>query len=77
MENSISGEPEEKSDHEGEWTTDQPPTGEFYGQTGNISSEHVERRGGSAMTMYTEDFENSETEGSQTSFHLSFTRSKE
>ena len=27
------------------------------------------------MTMYTEDFEDSETEGSQTSFHLSFTRS--
>ena len=77
MENSISGEPEENSDHEGEWTTDQPLVGEFYGQTGIISSEQDERRGGSAMTMYTEDFEDSETEGSQTYFHLSFTRSKE
>jgi len=71
----LSGEPEEKSDHEGEWTTDQRPTGGFYGQTGIISSEHDDRRGGSAMTMYTEDFEDSETGGSQTSFHLSFTRS--
>jgi len=49
--------------------------GGFYGQTGIISSEHDERRGGSAMTMYTEDFEDSEKEGSQTSFHLPFTKS--
>ena len=75
MENYISGEPEEKSDHEGEWTTDQPPADGFYRQTGIISSEHDERRGGSAMTMYTEDFEDSEKEGSQTSFRFSFTRS--
>jgi len=52
-----------------------PPAGGFYGQTGIISSEHDDRRGGSSMTMYTEDFEDSETKGSQTSFHLSFTRS--
>ncbi|KAJ7365306.1 hypothetical protein OS493_005410 [Desmophyllum pertusum] len=70
----VEGEPDEKSDQDREWTTDQPPTG-FYGNTGITSAELDDIRGGSAMTMYTEDFENSGTEGSQASYHLAFTRS--
>lgn len=70
----ISGEPDEKSDQDREWTTDQPPTG-FYGNTGITSAELDDIRGGSAMTMYTEDFEDSGKEGSQASYHLAFTRS--
>ena len=41
-----------------------------------MNSEHEDRQGGSAMTMYTEDFEDSGPEDSQASFHLAFTRSK-
>ena len=70
----ISGEPEDKSDQENEWTTDKPSIG-IYGNTGIISTELDDIRGGSAMTMYTEDFEDSGTEGSQASYHLAFTRS--
>lgn len=71
----ISGEQEETSDQEREWATDQPPVG-IYGNTGIISAELDDMRGGSAMTMYTEDFEDSGTENdSQASFHLAFTRS--
>lgn len=70
----ISGELEEKSDQEKEWTTDKPSLG-IYGNTGIISAELGDIRGGSAMTMYTEDFEDSGTEGSQASYHLAFTRS--
>ena len=55
--------------------TDQLPKGDCMAETGIIDSGHNERRRGSAVTTYTEDFEVSETEGSQTSFHLSFTRS--
>ena len=70
----ISGEPDEKSYQEKEWTTDKPSLG-IYGNTGIISTELDDMRGGSAMTMYTEDFEDSGTEGSQASYHLAFTRS--
>ena len=70
----ISGEPQERSDQDKEWTTDQPTAG-FYRNTGILSAELDDVRGGSAMTMYTEDFEDSETEGSQASYHLAFTKS--
>lgn len=70
----ILGELDERSDQEREWTTDQPPLG-IYGNTGIISAELDEMRGGSAMTMYTEDFEDSGTDASQASYHLAFTRS--
>ena len=70
----ISGEPDEKSEQEKEWTTDKLSLG-IYGNTGIISTEVDDVRGGSAMTMYTEDFEDSGTEGSQASYHLAFTRS--
>ena len=69
-----SGEPDAKSEQEKEWTTDKPSLG-IYGSTGIISTELDDVRGGSAMTMYTEDFEDSGTEGSQASYHLAFTRS--
>ena len=70
----IPGEQEEQSDQEKGWTTDQPPVG-IYGNTGIIDAELDDKRGGSAMTMYTEDFEDSGTEDSQASYHLAFTRS--
>ena len=70
----MSGEPDDKSDQEKEWTTDKPSL-DIYGKTGIISTELDDVRGGSAMTMYTEDFEDSGTEGSQASYHLAFTRS--
>ena len=65
----ISGEPDEKSDQEKEWTTDKSSLC-IYGNTGIVSTELDDKRGGSAMTMYTEDFEDSGTEGSQASYHL-------
>ena len=65
----MSGEPDDKSDQEKEWTTDKPSL-DIYGKTGIINTELDDIRGGSAMTMYTEDFEDSETEGSQASYHL-------
>ena len=70
----ISGEPDEKSDQDKEWTMDKPSVG-IYGNTGIVSTELDDKRAGSAMTMYTEDFEDSGTEGSQASHHLALTRS--
>ena len=72
----AAAQPEEKSDQEGEWSTDQPPVRGLYGHTGIVSAEYGKRGGGSAMTMYTEDFEESDQEpGSQRSLRLDFTRS--
>lgn len=70
----ISGEPEERSDQEKEWTTDQATAG-FYCNTGILGAELDGVQGSSAMTMYTEDFQDSGTEGSHASFHLAFTKS--
>ena len=50
--------------------------GSFYGRTGIVSSEHVAIREESAMTMYTEDFEDSEADDTQTSLHLASARTK-
>ncbi|PFX32715.1 microtubule-associated protein 10-like [Stylophora pistillata] len=70
----VEGEPEERSDQEKEWTTDQATVG-FYGNTGILSAELDGVRGSSAMSMYTEDFEDSGTEGSHASHHLAVTKS--
>ena len=47
----------------------------FYGNTGILSAELDGVRGSSAISMYTEDFEDSGTEGSHASHHLAVTKS--